>query len=95
LHFLYGCWLYVVEGKDIADIHFLSPIDALFPRSWNLFSYYYTGKIAEGTKWWEKAFLWEKRQLYRQQALFYRCSGQEGKAQACRQKVVMSYEWSN
>lgn len=91
LHFLYGCWLYISEGKEIASIHFFSILDASFPRSWSLFSHYYSGKIAATLKWEQKAFLWEKRQLYRQQALFYECCGDEDQAQFCRKLIEKTY----
>jgi serine/threonine-protein kinase len=75
LHFLYGCWLHVTEGKDIASIHFFGVMEVSYPRSWALFSHYLNGKIAEGEGWFEKAFLWEKRQIYKQLILFYQCIG--------------------
>ncbi|MBA3815750.1 MAG: serine/threonine-protein kinase PknD [Parachlamydiaceae bacterium] len=77
LHFLYGCWLYVTEGKDIANIHFAGIFEVPYPRTWTISSYYFTGKITEGQGWFQKAFLWEKRQLFRQLTLFYHCSGDE------------------
>lgn len=77
LHFLYGCWLYVTEGKDIANIHFAGIFEVPYPRTWTIASYYFTGKISEGQGWLQKAFLWEKRQLFRQLSLFYHCIGDE------------------
>lgn len=77
LHFLYGCWLYVTESKDIANIHFAGVFEVPYPRTWVLSSHYFTGKISEGQGWLQKAFLWEKRQLFRQLSLFYHCSGDE------------------
>lgn len=77
LHFLYGCWLYVTEGKDIASIHFAGVFEVPYPRTWTLFSYYLKGKIAEGQSLLAKLFPWEKKQLYRQLALFYHCVGDE------------------
>lgn len=75
LHFLYGCWLYVTEGKEIAAIHFSSILEVPFPRSWSLFSQFINRKGAIRQRWHQQAFLWEKRQLYRQCALFYQCIG--------------------
>ena len=80
LHFLYGCWLYVSEGKEIAAIHFSSVLDVPYPHTWTLFSHYFKGKITEEKGWIKKAFLWEKRQLYKQLALFYHCSGDKDNA---------------
>lgn len=88
LHFLYGCWLYVTEGKEIAQIHFSGVFEVAYPRSWNLFSYYINGKIAEETEGWQKkSFEWERGQLYRQLSLFYHCIGDEEKANAFESKV--------
>lgn len=77
LHFLYGCWLYVVEGKTIARIHFSSAMEISYPRTWSLATHFINGKITLETLWFEKAFWWEKRQLYRQLSLYYHCIGNE------------------
>lgn len=77
LHFLYGCWLEVTEGKEIASIHFSSILEVAYPRSWTLFSHFIKSKNGEKQQWLQRAFLWEKRQLYRQYALFYRCAGND------------------
>lgn len=81
LHFLYGCWLYVTEGKEIATIHFFGILDVSYPRSWSLFGHYYNGRIVENQGWFLKAFMWEKRQLYKQIPLFYHCIGDKEKEQ--------------
>ena len=73
LHFLYGCWLYVTEGKEIATIHFEGILDSPYPRSWTLFSHHY--KTEDNLAWLKKAFLWEKRQYFRQMSLYYHCLG--------------------
>lgn len=80
LHFLYGCWLHVMEGKEIANIHFNGIFEVSYPRSWSLFSHWYNGKIIENQGWFEKAFLWEKRQIYKQLELYYLCIGNDEKA---------------
>lgn len=77
LHFLYGCWLQATEGKEIALIHFSGVLDVPYPRSWALGSHYLGGKILPDSNWFKQAFLWEKRQLYRQLALYYHCAGDE------------------
>ncbi len=77
LHFLYGCWLYVTEGKEIAMIHFFGVFEVSYPRTWTLFSYHIKDKIQEGIGWIKKSFLWERRQLYRQLTLFYHCIGDD------------------
>jgi len=75
LHFLYACWLYVVEGKDIASVHLAGTLEVAYPRTWSLFSHHFNHRIKEPQGWFQKAFLWEKRQLYKQLALFYHCVG--------------------
>lgn len=79
-HFLYGCWLYVTEGPQIANIHFLGIYEMAYPRSWMLFNYFVKGRQGEIEGWIAKLFLWERRELYRQLALFYRCSQEEEKS---------------
>lgn len=73
LHFLYGCWLQGTEGSEIAEIHFTGLLPVLYPRSWTLASQELLGHLPPS--WFEKAFLWEKRQLYRQLTLYYYCAG--------------------
>lgn len=73
LHFLYGCWLYVAEGEEIANIHFSGLLEVSFPRTWNLFSHYYCGRIHPQSDWMSRSFDWEKEQLNRQIALFNIC----------------------
>lgn len=77
LHFLYGCWLYITEGKEIANIHFGGIFEVSYPRTWSISSYYFLGKISEEHGWLQRAFLWEKRQLFRQLSLFYHCINDE------------------
>ena len=74
LHSLYGCYLYVTEGEEIAQIHFAGVIDTPFPRSWALLSHELANKITESVAWYSTSFLWERRQLYRQMTLFYQCA---------------------
>jgi serine/threonine-protein kinase len=73
LHFLYGCWLRATEGKEMSDIHYMGLLPVNYPRSWTLASHELMGTLSPA--WHHKAFLWEKRQLYRQLALYYHCAG--------------------
>lgn len=68
LYFLYGCWLYVTEGQEIANMHFSGVLDAPYPRTYALASHYLAGKVE--LNWFNKAFIWEKKQLERQLKLF-------------------------
>lgn len=79
LHFLYGCWLLATEGAEIAHIHFLGILEVSYPRSWTLATHFLNGKIGKDLKWFQKAFLWEKRQLYRELILYYHCIGEKTK----------------
>ena len=79
LHFLYGCWLLATEGVEIAQIHFSGILDVSYPRSWTLATHFLNGKIGDDLKWFQKAFMWEKRQLYLQLILYYHCLGNQSK----------------
>lgn len=74
LHSLYGCYLYITEGEEIANIHFAGVIDTSFPRSWSLLSHELTNKIRESMSWYNSSFMWERRQLYQQMILFNQCT---------------------
>lgn len=87
LHFLYGCWLEVTEGKEISTIHFSGVFEVPYPRTWILFSSYLSGKITENQGWMLKSFLWERRQLYRQLALFFYCTAENDKAMNFQKKA--------
>lgn len=91
LHFLYGCWLFVTEGKEIASIHFSSILDVTYPRSWTLFGHYFYGRPEDKKLWLQRAFLWEKRHLYRQFALFYSCKGDVEKAKQYHELSLQQY----
>jgi len=71
LHFLYGCSLYMTEGKEIAKIHFSGVLDIAFPRTWSLGTHYLNGQLTEDGYWFKQAFMWEKRALYQELILFY------------------------
>jgi serine/threonine protein kinase len=87
LHFLYGCWLEVTEGKEISRIHFSGMLEVPYPRTWSLVSAYLNGKITEDSGWMLKSFLWERKQLYRQLSLFYSCTAEYDKALHYQRKV--------
>ncbi len=80
LHFLYGTWLYLYESKEIAKIHYAGVLDVSFPRTWTLGTHFLYGKISETSPWSKKAFMWEKRQLFRQLAFFYSVTDNPEKA---------------
>jgi serine/threonine-protein kinase len=83
LHFPYGCWLYMQEGQKAALSHFGSALDAPYPATPALPSHFLTGRINEKKGWIERAFWWEKKELYRQIDLFYKIIGKKsGKAKS-------------
>ncbi|HRD55438.1 MAG TPA: protein kinase, partial [Parachlamydiaceae bacterium] len=80
LHFLYGCWLYLTEGKEIGKIHFSGVLDTAFPRAFALGTHYLNGQLKEDGYWFSHAFTWEKRALYQQLMIFYKTNGDLEKA---------------
>lgn len=96
LHFLYGCWLHATEGADIALVHFSGLLDTAYPRSWALFSHYFNQNITESQSWQSKAFLYEKRQFYRQAALFYHVINNAAKSEQFKKlakECFLATEW--
>lgn len=92
LHFLYGCWLFATEDKEIGSVHFSNTLETINPPSWTLFSQYYNGNITEDNEnWQQRAFIWEKRQFYRQMALFQRCSGDDALSEHYYKKIKTTY----
>lgn len=85
LHFLYGCWLQAIEGKEVANIHFGGVLNTAYPRSWTLGSHYLIGDLNLNSIWFSQAFLWEKRQLFRQLFLYYSCLHQNDVAKTFHQ----------
>ncbi|MCB1112580.1 MAG: serine/threonine-protein kinase PknD [Chlamydiales bacterium] len=81
LHYLYGIWLNATEGQELAMIHFSSVLDVAYPRSWTLLSHYLKGRIPDQSPWYNRAFPWERRQMYRQLSLYYLTSDDYEKAQ--------------
>ncbi|MBA3957664.1 MAG: serine/threonine-protein kinase PknD [Parachlamydiaceae bacterium] len=86
LYFLYGCWLYATGKKEEADSHFSSYMEVPYPFSWMLFKHFQNKEVQEQEQWLERAFVWEKTQLYRQLALYYHCLGDSVQAENYRIK---------
>jgi len=79
LHFVYGTWIYMTQGPKAASVHFSSVLDTPYPSTTALPSHFLTGRIQEKKGWIEKAFWWEKKELYRQTELFYKAVGKNDK----------------
>lgn len=77
LHPLYGCYLLLTEGEELAKIFFAGVTDTLFPRSWALLGHELTNHLTQKAAWLNTAFLYEKRRLYRQLILYYHCLGNQ------------------
>lgn len=71
LYTVYGCWLLACEGKEIAQIHFSSILDTSFPKTFCLLGHYLNRRFQDNQIWLQRAFSWEKRQLYRQLQLYF------------------------
>lgn len=74
LHFPYGTYLYMTQGKTAAMRHFNTVLETRYPPTTALPSLFLTGRL-EG--WMDHAFWWEKKELHRQIELFYRCVGKK------------------
>lgn len=75
LHFVYGVWLYLKEGKTAAYRHFASVLETSYPPTTALPSLFVSGRISEKKGWIEQAFWWEKKQLHWQVNLFHTLIG--------------------
>jgi len=78
LHFLFGTWAYLKEGPKAAAAYFGAVLDTPYPPTAALPSLFLAGRIDEKKGWIERAFWWEKKELYRQLDLFYRAVGKKG-----------------
>lgn len=94
LHFLYGCWLHATEGREMAKIHFSGLLHVSYPRSWTLASHELIDDLMQNG-WIEKAFLWEKRALYRQLSLYYHCAGNHSLSEEFLQLSQQQYIYLN
>jgi serine/threonine-protein kinase len=75
LHFFYGCYLLLTEEKELFNLHFSQLIVAPDPKSYTLFAHYLNSTDEERRALIKRAFLYEKRVLYRQLSLYYNLTG--------------------
>jgi eukaryotic-like serine/threonine-protein kinase len=80
---LFGCYLVATEGETIARSHFLAATETPYPRTTSLLAHFLANRIDLKKGWIDKAFLWEKMQLFRQLHLFYHCSNNPAAAKKC------------
>jgi len=64
LHPLFGCYLYLTEGEEIALIHLSGVIETPHPRSFALLGHELFNHISQAPGWYQNSFMWERRQLY-------------------------------
>ncbi len=76
LHLSYGAFLYLTEGKEIADVHFSGVLDSPYPNSYSLASHYISGK----KDIIKNCLFWEKKQLYSYLYLYYQAIHELDKA---------------
>lgn len=87
LFLLYGIWLAATENPEIAEAHFSGVLDLPFPRSCCLLAHRLIGKLSETSSWFVRSFQWEKKQLYRQLALYEDCMGNKEKSEEYRTQL--------
>lgn len=68
LPFLYGCWLFMTEGRELAWVHFAGTLETAFPRTCTLGSLALIDKLP--LPWKKRAFPWELKELARQLKFF-------------------------
>jgi serine/threonine-protein kinase len=76
LFVLIGCYLWALEGEDIAKAHFNGVEVMLYPPCTTLLAYEIMGKL-DSNRWLQEALFWEKLSLYRQQLLLAYCLNQK------------------
>lgn len=77
LHFLYGCFLFATEGKEVAYVHLSGAQDTPFPKIAMLGTHFLYGKGIDPHHWLEQSFFYEKRELYKQLSLYYHCANNQ------------------
>lgn len=68
-YFLFGCFLFATEGKEIGLAHFAAASDLPYPPTTTFLSHFLRNQIDL-----KKLLFWERIQLYRQLILFYHCT---------------------
>ncbi len=87
LFFPYGAYLYLSENPEKAMIHFSHVLEIPFPPTTSLPAHFLIGRIDEKKGWIKEAFLWEKKELYRQLALFFLTIGDDAQYKQFEKKA--------
>lgn len=83
---LIGCWLCYKHSEAKATSYLKEAINAPFPTSKLLLSYFLQGKITNKA-WSQTALTWEKISLFRQLRLFFHCAGNQKKAKLYSNRI--------
>lgn len=87
LFLLYGLYLWIREGKEIALIQFDILPDVAFPYTYELLAYYLFNKLYNKNRWEYRSFVWERVCLYKQLSLFYSIQNDMIKAMYYEKKI--------
>jgi len=82
---LYGAYLLVTEGMDIAMVHFQGVFETKYPPTQALLGHFLLDHIEyqkESDPWMKGAFLWEKLEFFRYLILHFSCLKKKRKALA-------------
>ncbi|MDR2539473.1 MAG: protein kinase [Chlamydiales bacterium] len=83
---LIGCWLCYKQSETKATSYLKGAIDAPFPTTKLLLSYFLQEKITNKA-WKQVALTWEKISLFRQLRLFFHCAGNQKKAKLYSKRI--------
>ena len=86
---LYGCFLWAMEGEEIAKAHFSGIEDMPHPPTTSLLAYYIMGKINLTGTWFKEALYWEKISLLRQLLLLGYTLGNEATIRECQASLSL------
>lgn len=82
----YGCYLCHSKGKAAALQHFSDLSTTLFPPTGALLAHYLVGRNPDSIA----PFLWQRKELLRQLALFYSCAGDPQRGNTFAKKLMQS-----
>lgn len=89
-YFLRGCFLAQKEGWHSAHQHFLRAEDFAFPPLYALLAQFMKDPHSSYQRWVKQAFPYEKKELLRQQVLFYHSLGKKTTASYYERKLNKS-----
>lgn len=87
----YGVYLHFLKGKKAMDAHFSSLLEKPYPPTTALLAHFIHKKNPAESQWSEKAFFWEKQELYLEAVLFYRAMKKDFEARQYEKKLEGRY----